>query len=236
MYLFLRSTSAWVLLCSVAVSCGRRHGVSANCQWPAETLRPLALHRAAERAHLRNDVDYAEDIAILHADSLVGIRSQHYQGPAEYDRTRERCLDTLFASLAAIHTLSPNEVRGLRGSRPLAFDLGVILSFFALYYGVLGFRIAGSLIRSVPPEHLWPPLLATLVVSLPVSFIGVLAGDFWSFTAEGLRLSNGHLSYRAARIPWSRHALALFVIGVLVFCIVSLLRYRFATSRNRRGP
>jgi hypothetical protein len=53
-------------------------------------------------------------------------------------------------------------------------------------------------------------------------------GELWAFEAETLRIGYGHLVQRAERIPWGHHRPAIFAAGLVVFWILSWIRYRAA--------
>jgi len=78
-------------------------------------------------------------------------------------------------------------------------------------------------------------LVITMVASLLVSFLGVLVGEWYSITIEMIRVGNGHLSYRTQRIPWTQHHFGIFLSGVVLFLLVSGLRYR-AGVQDGVGP
>lgn len=62
--------------------------------------------------------------------------------------------------------------------------------------------------------------------SIIASVVGMLLGEVWSDLMENIRLGNGHLSYRAERIPWSHHRLGIFVGGVVLFWLLAAFHHR----------
>jgi hypothetical protein len=43
------------------------------------------------------------------------------------------------------------------------------------------------------------------------------AGEMWSWLVEMVRLRDMHISYRAARLPWYRFGVLVFVLGAAVY-------------------
>jgi hypothetical protein len=117
----------------------------------------------------------------------------------------------------------------------MSFDAAVILSF-AAFYLLMADRLAQRVTRRFPLRESWPTaLVSTVGTSALVSFVGVLMGEVWSGWLEGIRLGNDHLSYRAFRIPWGQHRIALFVAGLFLFWLAAALRYR-AAVRDAEVP
>ena len=80
-------------------------------------------------------------------------------------------------------------------------------------------------------------MAAVAVTSAVVSTAGMLVGELWSGAVEMLRVGNGHLSYRADRIPWGQHRASLFFCGVLLFWAIAALTSasaRFSGERSAR--
>lgn len=106
----------------------------------------------------------------------------------------------------------------LRHGRP-AIAAVEMLSFAALY-ACAAYLIARRFSRRYH-EVLWDWAAMVAYLSLAASATGVLMGETWCETMESLRLGNGHLRYRALRIPWGHHRLEFFVVGVLLFWLVA---------------
>jgi hypothetical protein len=206
--------------------------VNSKCEWPQEqTFRSLDLRNARDRRHLGNDVAIAEDLAIRYADLRRRHRSGRFEGVVEYARTRDECMATLFGAVGDAHGVSVAEARNALGRRSKGVDAAVILSFAALY--ALAVNLATRwMVRSALVEHAWLAAAAALVASAMVSAAGVLLGGLWSAALEMTRVGNGHLSYRASRVPWGQHHLELFVAGIVVFWLIGLAQYQ-SRARER---
>ncbi len=154
---------------------------------------------------------------------------------AEYGLKRDQCMATLFQIVARSHGVSAEQVRRSLSDRPKVFDLGVVLSFAVLYVLAAYFvarRLWKLYSRDGDRER---AVMMTVYVSAITSAVGtLLLTDLWSTSMENIRIGNGHLSYRVARIPWQHHRPAIFVLGVVLFYAVAALRYRseFPSGRS----
>jgi hypothetical protein len=230
----MKSLFAMPLLALVCFpGCTRRVPPNENCQWPPETAISFDLSSSAQRQHLSDDAQTAEDLAIRFADSHYGTHSGHFSGFDEYGRKREQCMAALFEVIGKTHGVTQAQVRESLAHRRTSLDLAVILSF-AVLYGFAASVMARRVWRRFPPEEGWiVGAAATLVTSAFVSMAGILVGEVWSEVLEQFRLGNGHLSYRADRIPWHQHRLGLFVCGVVIFWIIAALR---RADQERTSP
>lgn len=194
------------------------HPISSNCTWVEGNTRPLTLENRADRAHLRDDAVTAEDVAIRWAD-------KYFAHLPEYEARRNECMETLFAGVANQHGLNVALVRQYRLERDVVADSVVVLSF-GLLYGVVAYVFAGQIRKrfSFGEPGFW---VLTLTLAIGMSLVGVMIGNLWSIVVEGVRLNSGHLSYRMDRIPFRDHWAVLFMCGILVFGLATLVRARF---------
>ena len=140
----------------------------------------------------------------------------------------------LFQVIASVHNVSPDDVRRSLGHRRVSFDLAVILSF-AVLYGCGASLLVRWLYRIYGAgEELTTVVAMTALASLIASTVGVLFGEVWSGILEALRIGNGHMSYRATRIPWTQHRLGLFVAGIVAFLLIAVVYRRRATTAISR--
>ena len=139
----------------------------------------------------------------------------------------------LFDVIAANHQVTREQVRWSVLHRRMRDDLGVFLSFGALY-GILAYGVARRAHRRFPLEEgRAAALTVILVVSFLISAGGVMVGEVWAITVESLRIGTGHLSYRTSRIPWVQHKAELWVAGVLMFWSIAIYRYRISRYEAR---
>ena len=85
--------------------CAGRARLNAACKWPAETAIALNLRATDQYRHLRNDARTAEDLAVRYADSV-----KTFPKIGEHRRVTERCEARLFAGIARVHRVAPEEV------------------------------------------------------------------------------------------------------------------------------
>lgn len=208
------------------MGCARHALPNSNCEWPQEASPgALNLNQPSQQRHLSADTEFAEDIAIRYADARSGPHSGHFQGMAEYARTRDECMATLFTVIASSHHVTGEQVRWSLGRRPMGIDLAVMLSF-VLLFGFCATHISRRIVRHYPTDDGWIlPVMMTTITAVALSAGGVLAGEQWSIMLESLRLSSGHLSYRMERIPWTQHRLGLFLGGVILVGIITGAQY-----------
>jgi hypothetical protein len=183
----------------------------------------LLLAGCAHRASLRQAAEAAEDSAIRYADQHDGVHSGHFQSMAEYGRVRDRRMAEAFQAVAAKYGVPEEQVRETLAQRPLGIDLAVVLSFAVFYIGIVFALVRG---RSTA---------MLLYLSIIASVGAVLLCEWWAGLVEGIRLGTGHLSYRATRIPWSRHRLAVFLSALMLYWLVIWMRWPPASTRSESG-
>ncbi len=205
-------------------ACGGSNQRNSDCQWPRETNISLDLHDPSRQQHLSDDALLAEDLAIRYADVHWGQRSGHFAGGDIYVAKRDECMASLFSTIAKNHEVTVQQVRDSLARRRLSFDAVVLLSFAAVYWFVAS-RLARRVCRRFPVRESPAATLSfTAVTSLAVSLVGTLLGETWSFYAEGIRLGNQHLSYRATRIPWVSHRMEFFLACVFLYWLAAAVR------------
>ncbi len=224
----LRFLSALTLLISISFTgCVRRDGRNSECKWPEEpSAKALNPNLRDDARHLREDVEFAQDLAIRYMDAHHGPRSGQFNSQAGASKAMNACLGTLLQQIGTSHNVPPKEVAKFFGQRSLAIDVGVNLPFILLY-SFLAALLAGRLRRRYPPEDGWTVALAMIILSsLAFGVGGVLLGEQWSILAENIRVGTGHLSYRVDRLPWARHQIGFFVVCMALFWGAAAVRYR----------
>jgi hypothetical protein len=196
-------------------------GRDRRCELPAESVRPLDLTRREDRAHLRDDAATAESWAIAYADVSPARR----ESVAAYAQAMNDCMATLFEQVSRVHTVAPDVVREYSRRRNRWFDAMVFLALGTMYM-MAAYAMAGRIARRFPADEWVAGAFAILALSLAAGLAAVSIGDILSTGAEILRVGNGHLSYRADRLPWRRHRAFVFAAAVGLFWLLSLLRYR----------
>ena len=196
----------------VAAGCGGRKPAP-SCEWTA-TSQPTTLI---------DEVRRAEDIAIRYADGR-GYREGWRQ-------TRENCEATLFADIAASRGLALEAVLSARAQlASRAFDWAVNLPIAVLAIA-MSWLLCRRILRRFHGEPI--PLFIAVVLVSAVFAAGIVAvGQLWAAAVETLRIGNGHLSYRAARIPWAGHRLETFILAALTMWIAAVARLHGTRHRH----
>lgn len=211
------------LVALTLTSCDRPgdHPISENCVWHEEDNRSLNLATMADRRHLRYDAMTAEDLAIRWADEHAHLRP-------EYDQRRDECMAVLFSGVAQQHGVGIDVVRQLSSERDLLVDAPVILSLAALY-AFVAYVFAGRIRRrfGLDEPGFW---VMTVALAVGISLVGVMAGGLVAIVVEELRFNSGHLSYRMNRIPFRQHWVLVFVCGLIVFAVATLVQSRRHSS------
>lgn len=215
----------------LAVSgCVRRDGRNSDCRWPGEP-NPKRLQRdqPGDMRHLRGDIEFAEELAIEHMDAHRGPRSR--KSDSEDLNT---CLATLLQQIAKSHGVSRTEIIENFGRRSIPIAIGEQLPFVLLYL-YLSVLLVNKVRRRYPPEAgSSVALVMILLASLAAGIGGALSGEELAQLLEAIRVGNGHMSYRADRIPWAHYQASLFGFYFALFWVIAAVR--FARYRSQRLP
>jgi hypothetical protein len=207
-----------------------RRPISEDCAWPPDPRSgPLDLSKSADRDHLREDIETAEDQAVRFMD---GPESK----PMDSNAAWRQCFVKLSATIAAEHRLTPSQYNGMFGARPPGFDLGVEIAY-ALLYAWAASALSSWVWRKHPvADGALAGAVMIVYVSLATAALGDLLGEQWAGAWEGFRIGNGHLSYRVDRVPWGHHRGVLFFAGLAVFWLAAVMQFRAARARVERQP
>jgi hypothetical protein len=202
---------AIVLALSLA-GCVDAERLNIACEWSDSRTGPLALQSAADRRHLRQDAQVAEGLGLRRGDSFRGVKSI-----PERRAMVIACTDSLFNLIVSTHGVSGDVARAAALERNLLIDLVlVLLPLVALLWGAAVFA-TGRVRKRFLPDEPRIAVVATLVAAAFVVGLWWFAGEMWSWVVEMMRLRDGHISYRAERLPWYRFGVPLFVLGLAIF-------------------
>lgn len=216
-----------VVVMIAACGCIARNRLNSNCAWSTEVARPLNLQSAPDRRHLRDDAQLVEELAVRYGDAVRTFQPGSLPDVLpDVRRRREECLSTLFAAVAALHGLAPDQVARAAERGDWRVDVLAVLLPLALLLGTLAANFAKRLYR-----HFWGdlqllPIVATLVVSAVAGAVAVVFEQLWANTIEMIRVGDLHLSMRANRFLWAGHRWYVFAGAAVLFCVVVLIRYR----------
>ena len=217
-------------------SCIDRSRFNKNCEWVGDTAFVIDRQDAAHQKHLIADAQLAEELAIRHADAEHGRRFgvEHHGGLLDNGRFRNECLTRLFSAIEINHAVTSEQISVARGQRDLIFDLAASLLFLPFYW--FGAVLSGRwLCRRFSAERN-VRLVATGLVSVAVSFLGIQALRLWLAVWEVVRVGNGHMtSIRAASSArWPQHYVgADFATGIFLFWLIALYCCRTQSDDER---
>jgi len=212
-----------------AGGCVRRDGRNSDCRWPGETS-----NHAGSARHLSADAEYAEDLAIRYADVHFGMKSP--KKSEKYGAERDQCMASLFEEIGKEHGVPVTQVSGSLGQNRAYIDLAEVVPFVLLYS--FGAIVAARMIwrRYPPPEDSWAVGTAmTLFVSLVLAAGSTLLGELWNWFAEGSRIGNNHMSYRAGRLFLVRHRVELFAAALVIFWLAAINAARHVRLEHFNG-
>jgi hypothetical protein len=199
-----------------------------NCDWPQESHHDLDPRNTVDLRHLRDDAQFAEELAIRYSDPL-----RREEGLTEAREKRMQCMETLFATIAMLHSVTKDDVRHAASERDWRVDLALVDLPMALAFALFVYHLCGRVLNAVDGRS--TATIAALILSVLVSFCGVLVGEMWAGTVEIIRIGNAHVSFRSARIPWSSEREYLFTSGLLLFWVIAAFRYH-NTANTPKGP
>jgi hypothetical protein len=206
-------------------ACLPRHRLNSACSWTGDPSLALDLRRAADRNHLIEDVEVAEELGVRYGDAF-----KKRDGTVEEGRRRTDCTAALLANVAAIHGLPQKDVIETRGRRPARVDAAG-LAVFALLYGVASVRLVRALFGRIRVADAVAAFAAIALASVMTGAAGVLSLNMFGVAVDVIRWGDLHGSYRASRgLPWSRHWIDVFVAFAIVFWVIGLIEI----ARGRR--
>jgi hypothetical protein len=173
--------------------------------------------------HLRGDIEFAEELAVEYMDAHRGPRSSE---------DLNTCLATLLRQIAKTHGVSRTEMIQNFGRRSVLIAIGELLPFVLLYL-FLSVLLVDKVRRRYPPEDGLAVLLVMILLSsLAAGIGGGLFGKQLADLLEMIRVGNGHMSYRADRVPWAHYQASLFGLCLALFWAIAAVRFVRATGHR----
>jgi hypothetical protein len=201
---------------ALTVGCFGSKRENSDCNWPAHASTRLNLARESDRTHLTTDVLRAEELAIRYGDVRWG------PGAIRQERSRQDCLEPLFARVAAEHGINRADINSARDSlshRGLNLTTNIPIALFFLGASALLLLMIAR--RFSPQEELLPFALAALLASGFVGIVTVGVGGIFEGTIEMFRVGNDHLGYRGLRLQWVRHRPELLAAAIVLFWVIA---------------
>ena len=216
-----------VLAVALTVGCFGSKRDNSGCSWPAHTWAPLNLTRASDRTHLSADVRLAEELAIRYGDVRWG------PGQVRRERSRQECLEPLFATITTGHEVARTEIDTVREAfshRGANLTTNIPMTLFCL--GVSALLLRRIARRFSPREERIPFVVMAVLASGLVAVTTVGVGGIWEGGLEMWRVGNDHLGYRGLRLQWVQHRPQLMLAAMALFWVIAAA-YVFLAARCR---
>jgi hypothetical protein len=189
--------------------CILRPGMNSDCTWPVEPAKALDLGSPLDRRHLIVDAELLEEL----------VDRYRFHPPDE----QRRCEQTLAAVVTSLHSVDVSAVARAREDIPKrGLDLPVTAPVVALFlWSVL------QLLRRIErrfDEEPWPLAISLIVASVAVSAAFVWVGELWTSILQMIRVGSQHVGGRVNKLMWLQHEQLIFIIGVVLFWTIALIR------------
>lgn len=203
-----------------------------DCRWSTDHRpRVLDLSRPADRRHLADDAQTAEDLAIRFADA--SRRPDWQRNREQYQQTREECRARLNVVVSQEHSVPTVAVAAAVTDRRAWLDGLVLITFCGLFV-TMASGAAAWLLRGALRESRAVALVLLLPASLGAGAVGVLGSSAFVGVIESLRIGNGHMSYRVERLPLRHRRVETFAAGTLCFILIGAIQFQRNRSLSSR--
>ena len=214
--------------CVLLAACLSRPRLNSSCRYVGDSAAALHLERAADREHLAQDAQIAEELAMRYGD--VGRPAVTMDSSL---RLRAACFSRLVTTISERHAVSPDEVQAAALRRGAAFDVTVVWIPVAIVLIILSDRVTARVARGMSMEDRAPRLVGLALLAPAVAVIVLISAQLWSVWAEMIRLGDGHISYRASRLPVAQHGWLVFSCSMAIYACVCATRY-FRARREQQ--
>jgi hypothetical protein len=201
-----------MMLCAGCVDASR---LNDSCRWVDPVSRQLDLSSAADREHLRADVEVAWEVGMRAAD--IRYRSV----PSLSNPIRRACRNPLLDSIKARHGVSQADLDRAWTWRIWWADTLTVLLPMALVTAFAMGRVARRIRRSVMLTEMGGPARsgAAILASVVVALFSIGVAQTWGMGIEMLRIRDQHIAACALVTPViARQELAYLCSFVL--CLV----------------
>jgi hypothetical protein len=206
------------VLAVLGTGCITRPGMNASCEWPSEMARSLDVGVQADARHLVEDAELAVELADRYS-------VQHHEPPGP-------CEARLFRAIAAGHSVPVGDAAGAR-QRIAERGLDLLVNVpMGTVFVLVSLKVTTWVRRRFTDEAV-PATITLILASVVLSGIFIILGDLWSSSLLMIRVGNHHVGGRAADLPWRQHTTELFIVGVVLFLVVTMVRVGTADERQR---
>ena len=218
-----------LLTCLSLPACLPRERLNVNCEWTERDPRALNLGATSDQRHLNQDLDIAIEVIIRSADAEHGRRYGYigHGGYVDGGGFRNECREKVFAAIANVHGLTPEQVRNARLTRRRDWRITFIAAVpFAVLYYLGALMLCRIWTTRFSSDERWQRVVAFATSAVAASIAGVQLAMLWFNVAEMLRIGNDHLGETRAFPTTLPYLLAMFLTGLLLFWLAALRQYR----------
>lgn len=207
-----------------ATGCIDSSRVNRTCRWIDASSATLNLERAADREHLRQDVQMAWEVGQRYAD--VRYRSQ----PLLARPLLDSCRSAMFDSIVARHGVARADIARATMARRWPVDIAAVF----LPMLVVTVVVTGLMDREIPRlvSTARQRVLARTVVAGVAALIMTGLMQIWAMSVESWRLRDEHIAGRAFVVPSVAHP--GIALAAMVTITAAVLFYRSRSRLDRR--
>jgi outer membrane murein-binding lipoprotein Lpp len=217
---------ATVLLCG----CIDSSRVNDTCSWSDSVARRLDLTQRDDREHLRQDAEIANELMVRFGDA-------HLRHNPEIQRPfRDRCISATIDSIVARHGVTRADFHAAERMRVWWADFLIVFLPLGVLTVLAMDAATRRVCRSFDPEDRVPAAVSLFLLVPVVAVLALAVMNFWSFSAEGFRLRDGHLSNRAFLIPVVTHGWLAYAATLVICAGTAIARFRRTPLTGGRQP
>lgn len=211
----------------MAIGCMDTTRVNTACAWSDRSAGPLDLRRAADREHLRVDVQVAGELAVRFAD--VSNRNVAVNNRP----IRERCRAAMYDSIMQRHSVTAADLARAELARVWWADvLLVLLPVAALTVAAMD-RVTARVHKALGADNGTAATAGAFAMAPVVAGLSVAVAQWWAFLVESALLRNSHVSFRAFQIPVMLHGWIAFAVALALCLATMIVRLRRESMRPR---
>lgn len=200
-----------------------------NCQWTDTVSRRLDLSRAADREHLRADVEVAWEVGMRAAD----LRFRDV--PSLSNPIRRACRNPLLDTIKMRHGVSSSDIEHAWTWRVWWADIASVFIPVALLTALAMNRLTQVVRRRLAASGK-PALWMTSALAIAVvALFSVGIAQFWGTSVESMRIRDEHIAARAFVVPVVAHPAAAY-LGAFLLCFVVAAWTMTRPMSNEPGP
>ncbi len=210
----------------MATACIDTSRVNTTCSLIDPLTERLDLTRAADREHLRVDVQLAGELGQRAAD--IQFRSRPDLG----EPIQERCTSALLDTIARRHGIGLSAVKAAATDRVWWADLLSVYLPLAVVAALAMDGVTRRICRSFDPEDRMVAIASAVILVPVTALVGLGLGQMWGFSVEGWYLRNEHVAFRGFFVPIIRHGWIGYFALLGICSAVASARFRVTPLRK----